>query len=77
MRPQFFFKTVTLILTDDLDFGNKEKCFTPRNIYVNENCITYQLKAMSNIKVFADKQMDQQTDLQAKNYMPPIYQSGA
>jgi hypothetical protein len=31
---------------------------------------------MANVKVFADRQTDKQTDGQAKNYMPPIYRYG-
>ena len=31
---------------------------------------------MANVKVFADRQTDRQTDGQAKNYMPPIFRYG-
>ena len=34
---------------------------------------SYKLKDMANVKVFANKQKDKQTDKQAKNYMPQIY----
>jgi hypothetical protein len=34
-----------------------------------ESPIIYHSKDMVNVKVFADKQ----TDVQAKNYMPPIF----
>ena len=38
-----------------------------------ESSITYHSKAMANIKVFADKEMDRRTNTQAKNYMPMTY----
>jgi hypothetical protein len=39
-----------------------------------ESHITYNYsKDMANVKVFADRQTDEQTDGQAKNYMPPIF----
>jgi hypothetical protein len=41
-----------------------------------ESPITYHSKDMTNVKVFADKQTDKQTDGQAKNYMPPIFRYG-
>jgi hypothetical protein len=31
---------------------------------------------MANIKVFADRQTDKQTDGQTKNYMPPNFRYG-
>jgi hypothetical protein len=31
---------------------------------------------MANVKLFADRQTDRQTDGQAKNYMPPIFRYG-
>ena len=44
------------------------------SLYVkNESSITYHSKPMANVKVFANKQMDRQTNRLAKNYMPPIY----
>ena len=60
----FFFlfsKTVTLILTDDLDFGTKERVL-PKGIYICESSITYHSKAMADVKVFADRQIDRQMD---------------
>jgi hypothetical protein len=45
-----------------------------------ESSITYHSKDMANVNVFADrhtdKQMDKQTDGQAKNYMPPFFRYG-
>jgi hypothetical protein len=42
-----------------------------------ESLITYHSKDMANVKVFADRQTDKQinrqTDGQAKNYMPTIF----
>ena len=35
---------------------------------------SYQSEDMANVKVFADKQTDAQTNEWAKNYIPPIYQ---
>jgi hypothetical protein len=35
--------------------------------------IIYHSKDMANVKVFADRQTDKQTDGQAKNYMPSIF----
>ena len=58
-------KTVTLIfgltLTDDLDFGTKERVLPQGNyIYVkHESSITYHSKDMASVKVFADEQTDQ------------------
>ena len=49
-------------MTDDLDFGTKEKVLT-QGIYVKyESSITYHSKAMANVKVVADKQTDNLTD---------------
>ena len=58
----FFLKSVTLILTltDDLDFGTKERVL-PQTLFIYvkyESSITYPLKAMPHVKVFADKQTD-------------------
>jgi hypothetical protein len=44
--------------------------------YTYEIPITYHLKDMANIKVFADRQTDRQTDGQVKNYIPPIFRYG-
>ena len=41
-----------------------------------ESSITNHSKAMANVKVFADKQTDRQTNGQAINHMPPICQCG-
>jgi hypothetical protein len=41
-----------------------------------ESPITCDSKDMANVKVFADRQTDKQTDGQAKNYMPPIFRYG-
>jgi hypothetical protein len=41
-----------------------------------ESPITYHSKDMTNVKVFADRQTDRQTDGQAKNYMSPIFRYG-
>jgi hypothetical protein len=41
-----------------------------------ESLITYHSKDMANVKVSADRQMDKQTDGQAKNYMPTIFRYG-
>jgi hypothetical protein len=41
-----------------------------------ESPITYHSKDMANVKVFADRQTERQTDRQAKNYMPPIFRYG-
>jgi hypothetical protein len=41
-----------------------------------ESLITCHSKDMANVKVFADRQTDKQTDGQAKNYMPPIFRYG-
>ena len=62
----FFSKTVTLIFHLDLDFGTKERVLPPKKyIYVkNKSSITYNSKALANVKVFTDKQnrqMDKQT----------------
>jgi hypothetical protein len=44
-----------------------------RNTYIKyESPINYHSKDMANVKVFADRQ----TDEQAKNYMPPIIRYG-
>jgi hypothetical protein len=41
-----------------------------------ESHITYNSKDMANtcINVFVDRQTNRQTDGQAKNYMPPVFQ---
>ena len=50
---------MTLTLTDDLDFGTKEKVLSQSMHNVKyESPITYQSKAMANVKVFADKHTD-------------------
>jgi hypothetical protein len=41
-----------------------------------ESRITYHSKDMTNVKVFADRQTDKQTDGQAKSHMPPIFRYG-
>jgi hypothetical protein len=41
-----------------------------------ESPITYHSKDKVNVKVFADRQTDRQTDGQAKNYMLPIFRYG-
>jgi hypothetical protein len=41
-----------------------------------ESPTTYLSKDMANVKVFADRQTDKQTDRQAKNYMAPIFRYG-
>jgi hypothetical protein len=45
-----------------------------------ESPITYHSKDMTNVKVFTDtqtdKQIERQTDSQAKNYMPLIFRYG-
>ena len=37
---------------------------------------SYQSKDIANVKIFADKQTDAQTNGQAQNYMPLIYRCG-
>ena len=45
-----------LTLKDDLDFGIKERVLPPRNTNVKyKHSITYHSKAMTNVKVFEDK----------------------
>jgi hypothetical protein len=41
-----------------------------------ESPITCHSKDMANVKVFADRQIDKQTDRQAKNYISPIFRYG-
>ena len=67
MTLRTFLRYFTLTLTDDLDFGSKERGFTQKkkkNRYMRvkyESSITYRSKVMANVKVFADKQRDKRT----------------
>ena len=63
---------MTLTLTDDLDFGTKERVL-PHGIYIlNMKALSLTIqKAMANVKAFADKQTDGQ-----KLYDPDLLMQG-
>jgi hypothetical protein len=42
-----------------------------------KSSITYHLKDMANVKVFADRQTNKWTDRQVKNHMPLIFRYGS
>ena len=63
-----------LTLTEDLDFGNKERVL-PEGIYVKYgSSITYHSKALANVKGFVAKQKYNRGD--GKLYAPDLSMMG-
>ena len=70
-----FSKTVTL--TDDLDFGTKERVLLKGLYMIYESSITYHSKAIANVRVFTDKQNGQMDKrISQKLYAPDLSMLG-